>query len=206
MEILPRTTEFLARRQERQTALRQTLAEQLPRRGDIVLEIGAGHGHFLTGYANAHPATYCVGIDIINERVLRANRKRDRARLPNVIFLTAEAAEFLDCLPPGVAFRDVFVLFPDPWPKRRHQKNRLIQPEFLSIIARRAGEGARLLFRTDHAGYFQDASATISGHVDWTITPNEAWPFELTTVFQARAPSYASLIATKRSRPKVTSE
>ena len=82
-----------------------------------MLEIGAGHGHFLTAYAAAHPERTCVGLDIIAERVERANRKKNRARLDNLHFLHASAEDFLASLPENVRFADVFVLFPDPWPK-----------------------------------------------------------------------------------------
>ena len=204
MDNALRSAEYLSQRQSRLEQLQATLAETLVTHSRITLEIGCGHGHFLTGYAAAHPQTFCVGVDLVIDRVLRAARKRDRAALPNLAFIRAEALEFLSVLPPHVAFADIFVLFPDPWPKRRHHKNRIIQPELLTTLATRAESGARLCFRTDYAPYFEEAHATVAAHRDWQLAPSTPWPFELVTVFQSRAQSYQSLVAvcTKRTAPR----
>lgn len=156
-------------------------------------ELGCGHGHFLTAYAQAHPAELCVGIDIASDRIDRALRKRDRARLDNLFFLRADARLFLETLPPGVQFSDLYILFPDPWPKARHHKHRIIQPDFLAAAARCATADARLCFRTDYTPYFTDARQTFVEHPAWRIV-TEPWPFEYETVFQSRAPQHESLI------------
>lgn len=198
MDNPARTAEYLARREERCAALRRTLDELFPRGKRATLEIGAGHGHFLTDYAAAHPGEFCVGIDLLRDRVGRATRKRDRARLSNLAFLQAEAAEFLGALPAGVFFQRIFVLFPDPWPKRRHHKNRLMQAGFLSAIARHSEPGAQLCFRTDAAAYFAAARAEVLAHPDWSVSEGAIWPFERVTVFQSRAPAFDSLVAVRR--------
>ena len=169
----------------------------------ITLEIGAGHGHFLTDYAAAHPEEYCVGIDLIRDRVERAVRKRDRAKLNNLIFLKAEAVECVDALPPQVVIQRVFVLFPDPWPKRRHHKNRIMQASFLHALAARTAAGADLCFRTDDAAYFTATKAVVSAHPDWVVS-STPWPFERATVFQSRAEVFQSLVANRREKlPKL---
>jgi tRNA (guanine-N7-)-methyltransferase len=182
----------------------------------IVLEIGCGHGHFLTAYAAAHPEKFCVGFDIELNRIERAGRKRARAELENnlnnLVFVRAEATEFFTALPEHVRFTDVFILFPDPWPKRRHHKNRMIRPEILSALAARAvgateeGQGTRLYFRTDYAPYFADARQTIAEHGAWIIAPaGTPWLFEYQTVFQGRAErsqGFQSLIAFSSVRKK----
>jgi tRNA (guanine-N7-)-methyltransferase len=86
------------------------------------------------------------------------------------------------------------VLFPDPWPKRRHHKNRLMQPEFLDLLAEKSVPGALLYFRTDHGPYFTDASSTLLHHPRWALDAT-AWPFEQETVFQSRAETHQSCIA-----------
>ncbi|MFT3868739.1 MAG: methyltransferase domain-containing protein [Nibricoccus sp.] len=199
MDNPARTAEYIARRAARCDDLKRTLTGLLAGRKRITLEIGAGHGHFLTDYATAHPEEFCIGVDIVRDRVERATRKRDRAKLSNLVFLLAEAGEFLGALPADVAFQRVFVLFPDPWPKRRHHKNRLMQAEFLSTIATRAEKAAHLCFRTDHAAYFAAAKAEVLAHPDWEVLPEAPWPFERVTVFQSRAPAYESLVAARRS-------
>jgi tRNA (guanine-N7-)-methyltransferase len=193
------TAEYRATIASRQQQLREALARILPLRAEFVWELGSGHGHFLTAYAAAHPEKLCIGVDIVGERVERAIRKRDRGQLPNLHFLRAEARLFLETLPPGAALAEVFILFPDPWPKMRHQKHRIIQPAFLQAIAERATPQTRLFFRTDYTPYFEEALATINAHPAWQRL-EEAWPFEFETVFQSRAPKFHSLIARRVPR------
>lgn len=180
------------RRAEVRAALRPLIAGNKP----IVLEIGCGHGHFLEAYAAAHPGLFCLGIDLMSDRIRRGTRKKDRSRLGNLAFLHASAGDLLAALPEHVKLDAIFILFPDPWPKRRHWKNRLIKPEFLDELAAHATAGAPLHFRTDHAPYFEEARAVVAAHPRWNLAADASeWPFEFTTVFQARAPSYQSLIA-----------
>lgn len=187
--------EAIALRQERLDALKPILETTIANRSDVVLEIGSGHGHFLTAFATAHPNTYCIGIDLLSDRLQRSQRKSDRAKLTNIAWYHAEAGVFLDALPASVRITRCFVLFPDPWPKRRHAKNRLIQPRFLSALAARATADTWLHFRTDAATYFSEALVTVDRHPDWKLDLSAPWPFELETVFQARADAYQSLNA-----------
>lgn len=199
MENAARTADYLARRDSRLSDLKTFLARTLHGKPSLTLEIGCGHGHYLTAFAAAHPESFCMGIDLLKDRIARAGRKRDRARLTNLLFLEAEAREFLDSLPSSTELADIFILFSDPWPKRRHHKNRIIQPDFLSAVAAKARPGARLCFRTDYAPYFTWAHAMVVAHSDWSIEASSEWPFELETVFQSRADSYQSLVARRRS-------
>lgn len=186
---------FQERLDQRRSELKAVFLPQLKGRLTLTLEIGAGHGHFLTAYAAQHPECFCVGIDIMSDRVNRGLRKRDRARLENLTFIHASAEDLLAVLPEGVSLDGVFILFPDPWPKRRHWKNRIMQTEFLRILATRTQPGAPLYFRTDYAPYFEYAREVVEAHSHWKIGSNELWPFEHQTVFQSRAPTYQSLVA-----------
>jgi len=198
MENPTRTAEHNARITQRRTALSDILAGIIPTSAPFVWEVGCGHGHFLTAYAAAHPDELCIGVDITKDRIDRGLRKRDRAKLANLHFIHAEAGVFLDSLPKTAIFSSIFVLFPDPWPKRRHHKNRLLQPDFLAAVAARARAGAGLYFRTDFEPYFKDAEASIREHPAWELV-SEPWPFEQVTVFQSRAASHHSLVARRRS-------
>jgi tRNA (guanine-N7-)-methyltransferase len=190
-----RTAEHLARLKERREALQRT-CEALPDiAGPFVWEVGCGNGHFLTAFAAAHPDRACVGIDINRERIERSVRKRDRAGLVRLHFLRAEARDFLEALPAAARFSAIYILFPDPWPKRRHQKNRLIDGPFLAAVAKRAGKGARLYFRTDYEPYYSEVAQTIRAHPAWDTCPSAAWPLEIPTLFQQRARRYHSLTA-----------
>jgi tRNA (guanine-N7-)-methyltransferase len=182
---------------DRREALRSTLGPILGHADRIVWEVGCGHGHYLTAYAKAHPGEKCVGIDIASDRVARAERKRQRARLEQLHFVRADAEDFLSVAPPGCRFTAVLILFPDPWPKRRHHKNRLMTAGFLSRSAAFAEAGARLYFRTDHEPYFREAEAIVGSHPDW-LRADGAWPLEEPTVFERRAPRHFSLVAARR--------
>ncbi len=194
MESPTLAAQYAAIVHQRRADLRQYFANNLPVTPNFVWEIGCGHGHFLTAYAQAHPERLCLGIDLAKDRIARAVRKRDRAKLANLHFLQAEARVFLESLSPETTFGDIFVLFPDPWPKARHHKHRLLQTDFLRAISARAGQGARLFFRTDYRPYFDEVSQTLEGYPGWEVV-KESWPFEFETVFQSRAEHYHSLVA-----------
>jgi len=198
--------EFLARVIERRAALQRDLATLLPAPRAIVWEVGCGHGHFLVRYAGEHPQKYCVGVDIILDRLERSGKKRDRAKLDNCHFVRAEAREFFNALPAHITFEEVWVLFPDPWPKARHNKNRLLKADFFAAIASRAAEGARFYFRTDHEEYFREVEGLVAGLRTWRRDPTAPWPLEQETVFQARAPRHFSLVAVRTSHPAPPTE
>jgi tRNA (guanine-N7-)-methyltransferase len=193
--------DFLTRIAARRAALRAQLATLLPAPSALVWEIGCGHGHFLVRYAGQYPGKFCVGVDLRLERLEKSGRKRDRAQLANCHFVRAEAREFLNALPAGVTFAEIWALFPDPWPKKRHHKNRLLQAEFFEAVAARAGEGAPFYFRTDHAEYFHEVEFTLRHLAAWSLMPAAPWPLEHVTVFQERAPRYHSLVAVRTSHP-----
>jgi tRNA (guanine-N7-)-methyltransferase len=199
----PPSPQHLELTKTRVEALRVLIPTLLGGHTRITLEIGSGHGHFLNGYAAAFPGKFCVGIDILLDRWERSERKRTRAGLTNLGFIRADAADFFAALPASILLEEIFMLFPDPWPKRRHHKNRLIRSDVLSFLAERAAPGCRFHFRTDHTEYFAAARATVVEHPDWQLDPTAPWPFELQTVFQSRAPSYQSWIATRRARASV---
>jgi len=189
----------LRRAEERRARLGAELESRLTGMDTIALEIGCGHGHWLTDYSGARPEIYCVGIDLIGDRIERAKRKAGRAKRENLLFVKAEASEFLDQLPREVRIQSVFILFPDPWPKKRHWKNRIMNPGFLERLGNRCQEGARLYFRTDHLEYFEWAEAVVESAEKWDRLDGETWPFERETVFQSKADSYRSLILGKRN-------
>lgn len=181
---------------ERRDTLRQELENALQGRKEFVWEVGCGHGHFLTAYAAAHPEQCCVGLDLVGERIERARRKQARAGLPNLHFLRGEARLFLEVMPTGTRFSRLFVLFPDPWPKLRHQKHRILQKQFLDSASAWATPGCRLCFRTDYRPYFEEAQVALGAHPQWKLVA-EPWPFEFATVFQQRASGFDSLIAVR---------
>jgi tRNA (guanine-N7-)-methyltransferase len=175
-----------ARRAANVARLAATLATALAGRTDITFELGCGHGHWLAAYAAAHPQEFCVGIDLITHRVERSVRKQTLGKLDNVIFLKAEATEFLEALPAEVVLRKIFILYPDPWPKKKHHKHRFIQTSSLDLLAQRAAAGTRLHFRTDDLDYFEWTRTLLTEHAAWKLKEETTWPFEQTTFFEER--------------------
>ncbi len=181
-------------RDQRLAVLRETFFPRLPVNTPLTLELGCGHGHYLNAYAAAHPEEFCVGIDLIGDRIERAERKARRAKLANLLFVQAEAALFLGALadlprPAAPWLARVFVLFSDPWPKRRHWKHRVLQTSLLDTLDPLAAPGAALHFRTDHPDYFAYALEVVAAHPRWRVAPPEEapWPFEHVSVFEERA-------------------
>jgi tRNA (guanine-N7-)-methyltransferase len=182
---------------ERLLTLQTFLDRAVPGTSHFLWEVGCGHGHFLTAYATAHPNKTCIGVDIASDRIERAVRKKNRAGLSNLHFLRADANLFLRALPATAQISEVFILFPDPWPKSRHHKHRLLQPDFLNAVAARAAPNCRIYFRTDDPAYFKHASSVVRAAAAWTFS-TEPWPFEFETVFQSRADAHQSWIAQLR--------
>ncbi|RRJ95305.1 methyltransferase domain-containing protein [Opitutaceae bacterium TAV4] len=178
----------------------------------VTLEIGCGHGHFLAAYAAAHPHELCIGIDLLRDRLERAGRKSERAGLSNIAWIQAEAALFMEALEAlaadGIHVRltRIWLLFSDPWPKRRHWKHRVAQPVLMSALAARSVAGTEFCFRTDYEPYFRYASQVVMNHPCWALpggnsTPElpHSWPFEEETVFQSRAERFYSFVALRTS-------
>ena len=173
-----------ARRAARADGLRTLIPQKVGASGDLTLEIGCGHGHWLVAYGEAHPNERCLGIDLLGERLAKCEAKRARRQLTNVHFLKAEAGELLDALPSDLRLTKVFILYPDPWPKRRQNHNRFLQAANLDRLARACPTGTQLAFRTDHADYHTAAGEALAAHPDWQIEPEATWPFEAATFFQ----------------------
>lgn len=188
-----------ARREANVAKLRATLVTALAGQTSFTFELGCGHGHWLAAYAAAHPAEFCVGIDLITHRVERSQRKQTLGKLANVAFLKAEATEFLDALLPAQKLAKVFILYPDPWPKKRHHKNRFINEENLTRLADHAEPGAELHFRTDSEAYHEWTREHLARHPRWKLVEGAAWPFERTTFFEDMMKAKRDLLAVRVS-------
>ena len=189
--------DVLQRTHERQLVLKERLESDFAGHGHYVLEIGCGHGHWLAGYAAAYPDDYCIGIDLMSRRIEKTLRKKTKQGLNNLRAYKAEANEFLDCLPPGVSFERVFIMYPDPWPKQRHHRRRLLQSAFLSRLAEYTLPGAQLYFRTDQQPYFEWACRRLRTHSDWQMEASLPWPYEQETFFQKILPQHVSFTAVR---------
>lgn len=186
---------FLDARKRRVEILREDLQACLPADREIVLEVGCGHGHFLTAYAAAHEDRFCLGIDLVSKRIRKACAKAEKQGLAHLRFFKAEVTEILDAWPVACPIRTLFVLYPDPWPKKRHEKNRILRPLVLDRLAGICEAGACLHFRTDDAGNYEWVREVLTAHPRWRIRSDLPWPFENPTYFQELLGIHESLSA-----------
>ena len=127
----------------------------------VELEIGIGKGTFLTDQAKARPQTNFFGIEYARWFWRYASDRLRRNACTNVRTARAEAAYFLKEFVPDSSLTVVHIYFPDPWPKKRHHKRRLIQPPFLLEIHRVLQPAGRLQIVTDHEEYFQQIQQVV---------------------------------------------
>ena len=160
------------------------------------LEIGCGHGHWLTEFAMRESATVFVGIDLISRRIDKALSKRDKRNLSNLLFFKTEAKEFVTYLPEKLRIDNTYLMFPDPWPKHKHHKRRLIQSDFMELLAGKTAQGGNLFFRTDHAPYFDWTKELLESSSCWSID-GDSVPFEHTSYFQDLLPEFQTMKAAK---------
>jgi len=128
----------------------------------LEIEIGCGKGRFLSARASKHPETQYLGIERLLPRVRKLDKKASRLGLENLRVLRLEAFYTFYYLLPPHRVRTVYVFFPDPWPKRRHQSRRLFGPLFLDALWKRLEVGGTVEVATDHPGYFADIRACLS--------------------------------------------
>ncbi|MBK6508553.1 MAG: tRNA (guanosine(46)-N7)-methyltransferase TrmB [Haliea sp.] len=133
------------------------------RHGPCVLEIGFGMGQSLAEMAQANPDANFIGIEVHRPgvgRLLHTIAERD---IGNIRVYCHDAVEILrDCIP-DAALDTVQVFFPDPWHKKRHNKRRLIQPEFVAQLVRKLRPGGTLHLATDWEDYAQQMMLVLSG-------------------------------------------
>ena len=144
--------------------------------GETWLEIGFGGGEHMAAQGGRHPEVTILGAEPFLNGVASAVRHVEEGALKNVRILHGDARELIALLPDNSIAR-VFVLFPDPWPKSRHHKRRIIQPEVLQDLARVLKPGGGLRFATDVAHYADWALERVlaSGLFDWPAERPDDW-------------------------------
>lgn len=120
----------------------------------LELELGSGDGSFLAQYAGAHRDRNFIGVERLLGRLRKLERKCSRLGLTNVRAARIEAAYFLEYLLPPKTVEALHVYFPDPWPKRKHRKNRLLNQRFTHLARAALLPGGKIYLRTDDADYF----------------------------------------------------
>ena len=133
---------------------RLDLARLFPKPQPLEVELGCGDATFLVEYAAQHPDRNFLGIERLLGRIRKLDKKGRRLGLTNLRGIRIECSYLVEyLLPPGSV--DVFhIYFPDPWPKKKHRRNRLINPRFPSLAYAALQPGGRIYLRTDDPDYF----------------------------------------------------
>jgi tRNA (guanine-N7-)-methyltransferase len=123
------------------------------RAAPVALEIGFGNGEHLLTRAAAEPDRNFLGVEVHRPGVGRVLNRAAAANLSNLRVACADAVEVLRDWLPEASLAEIIVYFPDPWPKKRHHKRRLIQPQFAALAASRLAPGGLLKLATDWEPY-----------------------------------------------------
>jgi tRNA (guanine-N7-)-methyltransferase len=132
------------------------------RRALRVIEIGFGNGEALLECAQRNPERDFIGIEVHAPGVGRVLRRIRELELTNLRIAHHDAVEVLDQQIPDAAIAEILIFFPDPWPKKRHHKRRLIQPEFATLLARKLAPGGVLRLATDWQHYAEQMLEVLS--------------------------------------------
>lgn len=146
----------------------------------LELDVGCGDGTFLLQMAAHYPERNFLGIERLSGRIRKICKRAARGGLANVRVVHLESAYTLSWLLTAACASRVHLLFPDPWPKKRHAFHRFVHPDNLAGIHRVLAAGAPFLFKTDHGDYFSEATAIVDAsplfrRLPW-IGPDEFYP------------------------------
>lgn len=161
LHVLPRpgmAGEFVPAHYFRRLERRELAAAGRP----LEVDLGCGDGTFLREMAAECPEREFLGVERLLGRVRKVCRKITRGRLANARVLRLDSRYCVEWLLPEASVSRLHLLCPDPWPKVRHHRRRLVQVEFLAAVRRVLEPGGEFLFMTDHAEYFEWACAQVA--------------------------------------------
>jgi len=129
----------------------------------IVLELGCGKGEYTLSLARRHPEKNFIGVDIKGARIWRGAKTALEENLTNVVFLRV-GIERIDTLFHEGEISEIWITFPDPYPKNRQEKNRLVSPPFLIMYKKILRPGGIIHLKTDDLNLFQYTIKTLERH------------------------------------------
>ncbi|QBS42046.1 tRNA (guanosine(46)-N7)-methyltransferase TrmB [Nocardia sp. CS682] len=175
--LYPRVTSFRSRRGALTATQQQSWARMWPtigrevadepldatawfgREAPLVIEIGCGTGTATAAMAQAEPHLNLIGIEVYRPGLAQLVQRIEREKIDNIRLLRGDAVDVLENMIAAGSLTGVRVFFPDPWPKARHHKRRLLQPATFALIADRLKPGGVLHVATDHADYAEHIAA-----------------------------------------------
>lgn len=141
----------------------------------VEIDLGAGDGNFAAGRAETHPEVNVLAVERLLGRARKIARKIHRRGLDNLRILRLESAYTMHWLVPRGSVAVVHLMFPDPWPKKRHHKRRLVQPAFAEAVGLALEPGGEFRFTTDHEEYFLEACEVLDACE--LLEPVDLWDF-----------------------------
>jgi tRNA (guanine-N7-)-methyltransferase len=148
------------------------------------LEIGCGDGGFLLEWASRHPKKNFLGVERLLGRLRKLSKKGGRAGLTNLRLLRIEARYLIQYLLPNSSFEAIHIYFPDPWPKDKHRRHRLIDADFPALAARILAPRGVLHLRTDDPSYFEQMQNSFALTTNFAPEETPAALAALTTEFE----------------------
>ncbi len=138
------------------------LAKLFPGDQPVEVELGSGDGSFLAEYARRHAEHNFIGVERLLGRLRKLDRKGRRAGLTNLRGVRIESSYFLEYLLPTHSAVALHIYFPDPWPKRKHRRHRLINERFPALARQALAPGGTVYLRTDDASYFEQMTGVFA--------------------------------------------
>jgi len=154
---------------------RLDLVALFPTKQSLEVELGCGDTTFLASYAKLHPEVNFIGVERLLGRMRKLDRKGRRAGLTNLRGVRIECAYFLEHLLPFNSTAALHVYFPDPWPKKKHLKKRLVNERFPALARGALAPGGFVYLRTDDEDYFGQMARVFAADPTFRLveTPQE---------------------------------
>jgi tRNA (guanine-N7-)-methyltransferase len=133
----------------------------------LEVELGSGDGSFLVAYAGQHPERNFIGVERLLGRMRKLDRKARRAGLQNLRGVRIESSYFLEYLLPPQGAAALHIYFPDPWPKRKHRRHRLVNERFPALAQQAIAPAGAVYLRTDDRGYFDQMAEVFANSTDF---------------------------------------
>lgn len=173
------------------------------REAPLVLEIGSGMGETTAAIAKANPDVNFLAVEVHAPGVGALLNRIESERLANLRVIRHDAAEVLQAMIPDASLAAIHLFFPDPWPKKRHHKRRLVQPAFAALCARKLAPGGLFHAATDWPEYADQIGAVLSGNSDFEIV-NESKGERRETKFEKRGLKLGHSVRDLRFRRRET--